>query len=58
MDYFDSALKFKTGMAIGKFLVPEFCEIIGMTINDLPYLYPLIEVLDDRHKYEEIIFRI
>ena len=43
-------------MIVGKFLIPEFCEEIGMTIEDLPKLRPLIEKLDDGHKYEEIIF--
>jgi hypothetical protein len=43
-------------MVIGKFLIPEFCEAIGFTISDLPKLTPLLEKLDDKHKYEEIIF--
>ena len=43
-------------MVIGKFLVPEFCNEIGFSIEDLPKLTPLIEKLDKKHKYEEIIF--
>lgn len=54
--YIEWALKSKNGMVIGKFLVPEFCEAIRLTIEDLPRLKPLIERLDDKHKYEEIIF--
>ena len=54
--YIDWALKSKLGMVIGKFLVPEFNAAIGFTIKDLPALSPLIERLDDKHKYEEIIF--
>ena len=55
-DYIDYALQSTTGMIVGKFLIPEFCEEIGMTIEDLPRLKPLIDYLDNKHKYEEIIF--
>ena len=55
-DYINFALKSEIGMVIGKFLVPEFCNEIGMTIGDLPKLQPLLERLDDKHKYEEIIY--
>jgi hypothetical protein len=54
--YIDWALKSQSGLVIGKFLVPEFCEAIGFTIEDLPQLKPLINKLDDKHRYEEIIF--
>ena len=55
-EYIDWALKSKLGMVIGKFLIPEFCEEIGFTIEDLPTLRPLIDRLDNKHKYEEIIY--
>ena len=55
-EYIDWALKSSIGMVIGKFLVPEFCAAIDFTINDLPRLEALIGKLDDKHKYEEIIF--
>ena len=54
--YIDWALKCELGMVIGKFLVPEFNSAIGFTIEDLPRLKPLLSKLDDKHKYEEIIF--
>lgn len=54
--YIDWALKSQIGMVIGKFLVPEFCAEIGFTVEDLPKLAPLLEKLDDKHKYEKIIF--
>lgn len=44
------------GRYIGKFLVPEYSEYIGMTIDDLKKLSHLIDFLDDRHKYEGIIY--
>ena len=55
-DYIDYALLCNSGMVIGKFLIPEFCQEIGITIEDLPRLFPLIERLDDKHRYEEIIY--
>ena len=55
-DYINYALQSNLGMVVGKFLIPEFCKEIGLTINDLPKLKPLIDKLDDKHKYEEIIF--
>ena len=43
-------------MQIGKFLVPEFVQEIGFTIEHLKKLKPLIEKLDGRHKYEKVIY--
>ena len=43
-------------MVIGKFLVPEFCETIGLLVEDLPQLKILITKLDDKHMYEKIIY--
>lgn len=43
-------------MAIGKFLIPEFNKEFNITIEDLKELKPLVDKLDDRHKYEEIIY--
>ena len=55
-DYINWALKSQIGMVLGKFLVPEFNAAIGFSVTDLPKLLPLVEKLDDKHKYEEIIF--
>ena len=55
-DYISWALQSKAGMIIGKFLIPEFCEEIGFTIEDLPQLAPLLERLDNKHQYERIIY--
>lgn len=43
-------------MAIGKFLVPEVCSELGITIGDLPVLRPLADRLDRAHEYEKIIY--
>jgi hypothetical protein len=55
-DYIEYALRQNCPMAVGKFLIPEFCKAIGFTIKDLPKLSSLIDQLDQKHKYEEIIF--
>ena len=55
-NYIEWANKSQLGMVIGKFLVPEFCQQIGFTVKDLPKLKVLIDRLDDKHKYEEIIY--
>ena len=55
-DHIKAALDSKLSMVVGKFLVAEFCDEIGFTIEDLPKLKPLIDNLDEAHKYEEIIY--
>lgn len=55
-DFIKDALKSTAAMVLGKFLIPEFCDEIGFTIEDLPRLEPLVINLDDKHKYEEIIY--
>ena len=44
------------GRYLGKFLVPEYAETIGLTIDDLKKLKHLSEWLDYRHTYEKIIY--
>ena len=40
----------------GKFLVKDFAEYIGLTIDDLKRLQPLFESMDEKHKYEKVIY--
>ena len=54
--YIDYALQTGPAMAVCKFLIPEFCEEIGLKISDLPKLQPLINDLDKKHIYLKIIF--
>ena len=49
-------LNTKTPMEIGKFLVPEVANYLGFTIEHLKQLQPVIDKLDDKHKYEKIIY--
>ena len=50
------ALNSELAMVVGKFLIPEFNEKIGFTIEDLPKIQPLIDRLDEKHMYEKIIY--
>ena len=43
-------------MELGKFLVPEFIKEFKLSIDDLKRLEPIICKLDDKHKYEEVIY--
>ena len=40
----------------GKFLIPEVAEAIGISIEDLKLLEDLIYRVDDKHKYQIIIY--
>ena len=55
-EFVDFTLNSKLPMSVGKFLVKEFCEEIGFTIEHLKQLAPQFDKLDDKHKYEKVIF--
>lgn len=55
-EFIDIDLKVNDALKIGKYLVPEFIEYIGLTINDLHQLKPLVDKLDVRHIYEKSIY--
>ena len=55
-EFIQASLSRNCPMELGKFLVPEFCKEIGFTINDLKQLQILRDTLDNKHKYEAIIF--
>lgn len=55
-DYIKYHKKHPVGIFLGKFLVPEFNKEIGFTIEHLKQLEFLINKLDDKHKYEKIIY--
>lgn len=55
-EFVEITLKYKTPMLVGKFLVPEFNEEIGFTIEHLKMLQPLIDNMDEKHLYEKIIY--
>lgn len=43
-------------MRAGKFLIPEFCESISFTINDLRRLDKVFGEMDEKHSYERVIY--
>ena len=55
-EFIEDALKSNVSMRVGKFLVPEFAKYLGLTIDDLKLLEPLIKSIDEKHEYEQIIY--
>lgn len=54
--FVEYSLRRGPAMQLGKFLVPEFVQEIEFTIEHLKKLKPLAEKLDERHKYEKVIY--
>lgn len=54
--YIKTDLKSNQPIKVGKYLIPEFAEYIGLTIDDLSKVKPLIDNLDEKHKYEKVIY--
>ncbi len=50
-------LSSNVSMRAGKFLIPEFNEFIGFTIDDLLILEDAFYKLDDKHQYERLIYQ-
>ena len=55
-EFINDTLQCETSMRVGKFLVPEFVEYINFTIDDLKKLEIQFNKIDDKHKYEKIIY--
>ena len=53
----DNCIASKDPMVVGKCLVPAVARDLGLTTEDLRRLEDVMPLLDDRHKYEEVIFR-
>jgi len=56
LELIDDCIRQNDPLTAGKFLVPEFCEYIGATLNDIKKLENLFFALDDKHKYETYIY--
>ena len=52
----DNCLNSDLSMKAGKFLIPEFNEYIGFTIDDLKLLKEKFDNIDEKHKYEKVIY--
>lgn len=55
-EFLKETLESGVPMKVGKFLIPEFSEHLGVTIEDLKILESLFDSLDDKHSYEKIIY--
>jgi len=55
-EFLKETLESGVPMKVGKFLIPEFSEHLGITIEDLRILESLFDSLDDKHSYEKIIY--
>ena len=58
VDFIEYALRDKAeGLEFGKFLVPEFAEELGLTIDDLKRLYTHFEGrIDKKHGYQRAVY--
>ena len=52
----DYALNNSPSMAINKFLVPGLVNELGITIDDLRQLQPMVDKLDAKHRYLRTIY--
>ena len=52
----EDVMKDKLPMAAGKFLVPEFVDYLGFTIEDLKEFEDKFNHIDDKHAYEKLIY--
>ena len=55
-EFIDVDIKSNDTLKVGKYLVPEFVDYIGLNINDLHKLKPLVDGLDEKHIYEKLIY--
>ena len=55
-EFVEYTLRSKLPMELGKFLVPEVAEYLGFTIEHLQRLKPVAERLDEKHRYEKVIY--
>lgn len=53
--FINDTIKSKNKLKLGKFLIPEFCEYIGFTLEDLNKISDLFNEVDDLHKYQILI---
>lgn len=51
------AVDSQDALQLGKFLVPDVAAALKMTIEDIRPLEALLTLLDEKHRYYEVIFR-
>lgn len=55
-EFVEYTLNSKLPMEIGKFLIPEVNDYLGITLDHLKMLAPVVDRLDSKHQYERIIY--
>ena len=55
-EFINMTLSSNLPMVVGKFLIPEFNEYIGFTIDDLILFEHQFNKMDDKHLYEKYIY--
>ena len=55
-EFIDAELMFDIPMSVCKFLVPEFINLKGITIDHLKRLQPLVDKMDEKHLYLKSIY--
>lgn len=55
-EFIKNTIESKVPMRCGKFLIKEFNEYIGFTIEDLKKLETMFREMDEKHKYETYIY--
>lgn len=55
-NYIESTISSCDNIKAGKFLVPDFANYIGLTIEDLKKLEICFNNIDEKHQYEKIIY--
>jgi len=53
--YINDLLSAGSKMRAGEFLIPEFNEYVGFTIDDLKSICYVFDSMDNKHTYEKII---
>lgn len=57
-EFVDYTLELNVPMSIGKFLIKEFCEDFGITIDHLKRLKDLVDRMDEKHLYVQYIYNV
>lgn len=55
-EFIENDLEINDSIKLGKYLVKDFVEYIGLTMNDLLKLRPLYDKLDEKHQYQKLIY--
>ena len=55
-EFVEYTLNSRLPMEVGKFLVAEVADYLGITMEHLKQLRPVVDRLDKKHEYERVIY--